>query len=172
LTARTHGDGELRPPEGVRLLAGAARPARLAIVASRYHSEVVQALLEGAVAEAVRRGVAADAIELVPVPGAFEVGLAAREAAASGRYDAVAVLACVIRGDTPHFDYVCSEAARGVLLASLETRVPIGFGVLTCETPEQAWARAGGGDGNKGAEAAAAALELASTLEALREPQT
>jgi 6,7-dimethyl-8-ribityllumazine synthase len=80
----------------------------------------------------------------------------------------VVVLGCVLRGDTPHFDYVCSEAARGTLLASLETRVPIGFGVLTCDTAEQAWARAGGVAGNKGAEAAAAALELAATLAALR----
>ncbi len=135
----------------------------MAVVASRYHSEVIQALLDGA-CDVVRAALGEGRVDVVPVPGAFELGLACQAAAESGRYVAVVALGCVIRGDTPHFDYVCSEAARGVTLAALETGVPVGFGVVTVENAEQAWERAGGAAGNKGAEAADAALQLARTL--------
>jgi 6,7-dimethyl-8-ribityllumazine synthase len=135
----------------------------VAVVASRYHSEVIQALLDGACG-VVRAALGEGRVDVVPVPGAFELGLACQATARSGRYVAVVALGCVIRGDTPHFDYVCSEAARGVTLAALETGIPVGFGVVTVENAEQAWERAGGAAGNKGAEAADAALQLAGTL--------
>jgi 6,7-dimethyl-8-ribityllumazine synthase len=171
-TGATHGDGTLTAPHGAGLIPATTLPAgtRVAVVASRYHSLVLQTLLDGAVAEARSRGVGDEAIDVIPVPGAFELPLAARAAAASGRYAAVVALGCVIRGDTPHFDYVCSEAARGILLASLETGVPIGFGVITVDNAAQAWERAGGAAGNKGAEAAGAALELAGVLATVAQP--
>jgi 6,7-dimethyl-8-ribityllumazine synthase len=101
-------------------------------------------------------------------PGAFELGILSLEAARSGRYAGVAALGCVIRGDTTHYDYVCSECARGVLRAGLETGVPVAFGVLTTETPEQAFARAGGTAGNKGFDAVETALDTAAALAAVR----
>jgi 6,7-dimethyl-8-ribityllumazine synthase len=168
VTSATHGDGILRAPDGAVLEADGSLPpdARVAVVASRYHSEVIQALLDGA-CEVVRRELGEGRVDVIPVPGAFEVGLASKAAAQSGRYVAVVALGCVIRGDTTHYDYVCSEAARGVLLAGLETGVPVGFGVITVENADQAWERAGGAAGNKGAEAAEAALALARTLAGL-----
>jgi 6,7-dimethyl-8-ribityllumazine synthase len=170
VTSATHGDGTLRPPAGAAILEDGqlAADARVAVVASRYHSEVVQKLLDGACA-AVAEELGEGRVDVIPVPGAFELGLAARAAAESGRYVAVAALGCVIRGDTPHFDYVCSEAARGITLAALETGVPVGFGVITVENADQAWERAGGAAGNKGAEAAQAALQLARTLAGVAE---
>ena len=169
MTAATHGDGTLRASHGATLIEEGALPrdARLAVVASRYHSAIVQALLDGA-CEVGARELGEGRVDVLPVPGSFELGLAARAAAASGRYAAVVALGCVIRGDTPHFDYVCAEAARGITLAWLETGVPIGFGVITVENAEQAWERAGGSAGNKGAEAASAALQLARTLAGLQ----
>jgi 6,7-dimethyl-8-ribityllumazine synthase len=170
VTSATHGDGTLLAPAGSSLVADAELPsgARVAIIASRYHSEVIQQLLNGAL-EAVRdAGLEPAAADVIPAAGAFELGLLAREAAQSGRYVAIAALGCVIRGGTPHFDYVCSETARAMTLAALDTGVPVGFGLLTCDTPEQAWERAGGADGNKGAEAMAAALASARTLRAIR----
>ena len=104
----------------------------------------------------------------MPVPGAFELPLAATALAKSRRYSCVLAIGCVIRGETPHFDYVSSEAASGVQLAALETGVPVSFGVLTCDTLEQAEARAGGRHGNKGVEAARSALELVESLAQLR----
>jgi 6,7-dimethyl-8-ribityllumazine synthase len=139
---------------------------RVALVAAEYHTDIVQALVDGAAAECLARGVAEGDIVLVPVPGAFEIGLAARRAAERG-FDAVVALGCIIRGDTPHFEYVCNEAARGVAQAASDTGVPVAFGVLTVETKDQARSRVGGADGHKGHEAAAAALDLLAALRAL-----
>ena len=170
MTSATHGDGTLIAPAGSSLIADAELPAatRVAIVASRYHSEVIQQLLNGALEAVQDAGLEPGNADVVPAAGAFELGLLARAAAASGRYVAVAALGCVIRGSTPHFEYVCSEASRAMTLAALDTGIPVGFGLITCDTPEQAWERAGGADGNKGAEAMSAALASARTLSALR----
>ena len=170
MTSATHGDGTLVAPAGSSLVADADLPsdARVAIVASRYHSEVIQQLLNGALEAVLEAGLDTARTDVIPAAGAFELGLLAREAAGSGRYVAVAALGCVIRGGTPHFEYVCSEASRAITLAALDTGIPVGFGLITCDTPEQAWERAGGADGNKGAEAMAAALASARTLAALR----
>jgi 6,7-dimethyl-8-ribityllumazine synthase len=171
VTSATHGDGTLRAPAGSSLVADAALPpdSRVAIVASRYHSEVIQQLLNGALEAVQEAGLDPENADVVPAAGAFELGLLARAAAESGRYVAVAALGCVIRGSTPHFEYICSEASRAMTLAALDTGIPVGFGLITCDTPEQAWERAGGADGNKGAEAMAAALASARTLSALRD---
>ena len=160
--------GRIEAPAGARRVdpAPLAADTRVAIVAAEYHTDIVQALVDGAVAECVERGVAASSIDVVPVPGAFEVGLAAQRCAESG-YDAVIVHACVIRGGTPHFDYVCDAALQGSLEASIGTGVPVAFGVLTVETHQQALDRIGGSEGHKGREAAAAALGLLGTLRAL-----
>ena len=170
MTSATHGDGTLVAPAGSSLVADADLPAdaRVAIVASRYHSAVIQELLNGALDAVREAGLEPENTDVIPAAGAFELGLLAREAAQSGHYVAVAALGCVIRGATPHFEYVCSEAARAMTLAALDTGVPVGFGLITCDTPEQAWERAGGADGNKGAEAMAAALASARTLATLR----
>jgi 6,7-dimethyl-8-ribityllumazine synthase len=170
VTSATHGDGTLRAPAGSSLVADAALPpdSRVAIIASRYHSEVIQQLLNGALEAVQDAGLEAGNADVVPAAGAFELGLLARAAAASGRYVAVAALGCVIRGSTPHFEYVCSEASRAMTLAALDTGIPVGFGLITCDTTEQAWERAGGAHGNKGAEAMAAALASARTLSSLR----
>jgi 6,7-dimethyl-8-ribityllumazine synthase len=138
----------------------------VAVVASRFNAGIVQQLLDGAVEHLRDAGVPSDRVTVVLVPGAFELPLACRHLA--GEHEAVIALGCVIRGETPHFDYVCAEAARGISEVSLDTGVPVAFGVVTANTPEQAEARAGGDHGNKGAEAAAAALEMASLLRALR----
>jgi 6,7-dimethyl-8-ribityllumazine synthase len=169
LSVETHGDGTLSSP-GARVLGAAALPrgARVAVVVSRYHSLVTQRLLDGALEAARARGAEVD---VIASPGAFELGILALEAARSGRYAAVAALGCVIRGETSHYDYVCSESARGVLRAGLETGVPVSFGVLTCETAEQAFARAGGTAGNKGFDAVEAALDTAAALDAIRAPE-
>ncbi len=139
---------------------------RVAIVAAEYHLDIVQPLVDGAVAECLRLGVPEGSIAVVPVPGAFEVGLGAQRCADAG-YEAVIALACVIRGDTPHFDYVCAEAARGVADAAMSTGTPVAFGVLTCETHQQAVDRIGGAAGHKGVEAAQAAIGMLRTLRAL-----
>jgi 6,7-dimethyl-8-ribityllumazine synthase len=140
---------------------------RVAIVASRYHTGVVQKLVDGAFDELLSAGLTADRVTLCVVPGAYELPMAARKFA-THRFAAVICLGCVIRGETPHFDYVCSEAARGCTLVALETGVPVAFGVITADTMDQATARAGGAAGNKGAESAAAALELAGMLKGIR----
>ena len=136
--------------------------ARVSIVAARFNDAVVARLLEGALDTLARHGLGRDDTLLVRVPGAFELPLAARWIARSAGTDAVIALGAVIRGDTPHFDYVCAEAARGIQAASAETGIPVIFGVLTCDDRTQADARAGGGHGNKGSEAALAALEMVS----------
>jgi 6,7-dimethyl-8-ribityllumazine synthase len=144
-----------------------ARGQRVAIVAARFNDFIVASLLKGATAAwAARGGVAAD-LAVIRVPGAFELPLAAKRLGASGRYDAVVALGCVIRGDTPHFEYVAGECARGLQQASLETGVPVAFGVLTVETVDQALERAATNAGNKGGEAMESALEMASLLKRL-----
>ena len=144
-----------------------ARDRRVAVVASRFNDLIVAALVKGASATWLERGGAADDLSVVRVPGAFELPLAAAKLAGSGRYDALVALGCVIRGDTPHFEYVAGECARGLQRAALDTGVPIAFGVLTVDTLEQARERAAPGAGNKGAEAMDAALEMAALLKRL-----
>jgi len=140
---------------------------RVAVVVSRYNEIVTQKLLAGARSRLAERGVDDAAIDVVWVPGAFELPLAAAAAAVSGRYRAIVALGCVIRGETAHFEYVAGEAARGLQTVALTYRIPIGFGVLTTETFEQAVDRAGGEAGNKGYEAADAALRMVEALAAL-----
>ena len=148
---------------GARLLEGQleARGRKVAVVAARFNDFIVASLLKGAQAAWVRHGGALEDLLVVRVPGAFELPVTARKLAASGRYDAVVALGCVIRGGTPHFEYVAGECAGGLQRAALETLVPIIFGVLTVETVEQAIERAATGEGNKGGEAMEAALEMA-----------
>jgi len=141
-----------------------ARGRRVAIVAARFNDFIVASLVKGATAAWLEHGGPAEDLLIARVPGAFELPVAARRLALSGRYDAVVALGCVIRGDTPHFEYVAGECARGLQLASLESGVPIIFGVLTVETVEQALERAATGAGNKGGESMAAALEMASLM--------
>jgi 6,7-dimethyl-8-ribityllumazine synthase len=161
------GPGTLTIPDGCHAIEGRISDQDVAVVASRYNSEVVQRLLDGAVARLVERGVTADRITVVLVPGAWELPLACRRLAEAGSHQAVVALGCVIRGGTPHFEYVCTEASRGVIQAALDTGVPVSFGLLTCDTWEQALDRAGGTAGNKGADAADAALEMAGLLRGL-----
>ena len=141
-----------------------ARGRAVAIVAARFNDLIVASLLKGARGCWQERGGDPDALPVVRVPGAFELPVVARKLAGSGRYDAIVALGCVIRGDTPHFEYVAGECARGLQQASLETGVPVAFGVLTVETFEQALQRAATGAGNKGAEAMQCALEMAALM--------
>ena len=135
---------------------------RFAVVVSRFNSLITERLLAGAMDALQRSGAAKeDVVEVVYVPGAFELPLAAKKLASRGEYDALIAIGCVIRGETSHYDYVCSETARGVQLAQMDTGVPIMFCVLTCETQEQAMARAGGEHGNKGFDSGLAAVEMA-----------
>ena len=134
---------------------------RFAIVASRFNSLITERLLAGAMDALQRSGATTEQVEVVYVPGAFELPLAAKKLATRGEYDALVAIGCVIRGETSHYDYVCSETARGVQLAQMDTGVPIIFCVLTCETQDQAMARAGGEHGNKGFDSGLAAVEMA-----------
>jgi len=136
---------------------------RIAVVVSKYHDFVTDRLQAGALAALAAAGVASDSITVVRVPGAFEVPMAARHAAESGDFDAVICLGCLIRGATPHFDYIASAVAQGLMAAAGETGVPMSFGVLTTNSMEEAIERAGAGTANKGWEAAVAGLEMAST---------
>jgi 6,7-dimethyl-8-ribityllumazine synthase len=140
---------------------------RFAVVASRFNESIVQRLAEGAVDALVRHGVRFADVDVIWVPGAWELPLAARRLLASERYHALVAVGAVIRGETPHFDYVAGEASRGLADASAEYDVPIGFGVLTCDDMAQAEARAGGEHGNKGWDAALAALEMAELFDRL-----
>jgi 6,7-dimethyl-8-ribityllumazine synthase len=139
-------------------------PQRFAIVVSRFNDHVTEGLLAGARAALAEAGVADDATDLVRVPGAFEIPLTARRLAATGRYAAVVCLGCLIKGETLHFEYIAEAVSHGIAQASADTGVPMGFGVLTTLTDEQAVARAGDGPENKGREAAAAAAEMVSVL--------
>ena len=163
--AAEHAAGEFAVPEGYGVLEGAPAGGRRAvgIVVSRFNGAVTTKLLEGALAELDEAGVAKDAITVMPVPGAFELPIAAMALAKTRRYACIVALGCVIRGDTPHFDFVAGEAASGLQLAALETGVPVSFGVLTLETADQADARL-----DKGAEAVRTGLEMADVFAQLR----
>jgi 6,7-dimethyl-8-ribityllumazine synthase len=138
---------------------GAGR--RCAVIASRFNESITQRLVHGALDALTRHGVAYDNADVIWVPGAWELPGMARHVAATERYDALVAVGAVIRGETPHFEYVAGEAARGLANAIAEFDIPIGFGVLTCDTLAQAEERAGGAHGNKGWDAAVAALEMA-----------
>jgi len=138
---------------------------RFGIIVSRFNSFISEKLLSGAVDALVRSGAADDAIDVIKVPGAFEIPLVAKKIAAQKKYHAVICLGAVIRGATPHFDYVSAEVSKGVAAASMETGVPIIFGVLTTDTIEQAIERAGTKAGNKGFDSAIAAIEMANLFE-------
>ena len=166
LTAEAeHAEGELYVPDDVNLIEGSADGARrgVAIVAARFNGEITNKLLASAFDELDAAGVRREAITVMPVPGAFELPLAAMALAKTRRYACVVALGCVVRGETPHFEYIASEAASGLQLAALETGVPVAFGVLTVENVEQAEARI-----EKGAEAVRTALEMADAFSQLR----
>ena len=160
-----HAPGEFAIPPGYSVLEGAANGARRAVgvVVSRFNGDVTSRLLTSALDELEAAGVASDAITVMPVPGAFELPIGAMALAKTRRYACIVALGCVIRGDTPHFDYVAAEAASGLQLAALETGVPVSFGVLTLERADQADARV-----DKGAEAVRTALEMADLFAHLR----
>ena len=160
-----HAAGELIIPVGYSTIEGfpTGGGRSVAIAVSRFNGEITNGLLESALSELGRLGVGGDAITIMPVPGAFELPLAAMALSKSRRYSCVVALGCVIKGETPHFEYVASEAASGVLLAGLETGVPVAFGVLTVDTIEQAQARL-----DKGADAVRSALEMADAFGRLR----
>ena len=160
-----HAPGEFAIPPGYSVLEGAANGSRRAVgvVVSRFNGDVTSRLLANALDELEAAGVASDAITVMPVPGAFELPIGAMALAKTRRYACIVALGCVIRGDTPHFDYVAAEAASGLQLAALETGVPVSFGVLTLERADQADARV-----DKGAEAVRTALEMADLFAHLR----
>ena len=138
--------------------------ASLCIVAARFNADIVEELVAGARRALQDNGVAESAIEILHVPGAFEVPLAAQRAARSGRFDGIIALAAIVRGGTPHFDYVSAESIGGLNRVALECDIPIGNGILTVDTMQQAVDRAGGSEGHKGEEAALAAVEMVSML--------
>ena len=146
---------------------GRAAGFRFALVVSKYNDFVTDRLQAGAMATLAAGAAASDDITIVRVPGAFEIPLAAQHAAESGRFDAIICLGCLIRGETPHFEYISSAVAHGLTTAASATGVPIAFGVLTTNSVEEALARAADGPGNKGREAAAAAIEMAEVVAAL-----
>lgn len=160
-----HIEGELRIPAGYQMIEGLPLGGgrSVAVAVSRFNGEITSGLLASALAELERLGVQMESVTIMPVPGAFELPLAAMALSKSRRYNCVIALGCVIRGETPHFEYVAGEAASGVLLAGLETGVPVAFGVLTVDTVEQAEARL-----EKGAAAARSALEMADAFGRLR----
>jgi len=142
---------------------------KFAIVVGRFNSFITERLLAGAIDALTRTGADAAQIDTIKVPGSWEIPLVAAELARQHRYDAVICLGAVIRGETPHFDYVAGEAAKGIAHASAETGVPVAFGVLTTNTLEQAIDRAGGKGGNKGFDAAMTAIEMANLMRTLRQ---
>ncbi len=143
--------------------------ARAVVVVSRYNEAVTRKLLDGALATLAERDWPGERVDVVWVPGAFETPLAVDRALATGRYRLAVALGAVIRGETAHFDYIAGAAAQGIREVALRFGIPVGFGVLTCDTLAQAQARAGGAAGNKGAEAAASAVEMVRVLDALAE---
>ena len=157
------------PNEQPKMIEGEllARDLRFVVVAARFNDFVVESLLRGALDALKRHGAAEKQIEIVRVPGAFDIPLVARKLALSRRFDAVIALGAVVRGQTAHFDYVAGECASGLSRIALESGVPVAFGVLTTDTMEQAVDRAGGKAGNKGADAALAAIEMANLLRRL-----
>ena len=157
------------PTDQPRVIEGdlSVRDVRIACVAARFNDFVVEALVRGALDTLKRHGLPEKQIEIVRVPGSFEIPLVLKKLAMSRRYDALIALGAVIRGDTPHFDYVAGECASGIGRVALESGVPIAFGVLTTDTVEQAMDRAGGKAGNKGADAALTAIEMVNLLRRL-----
>ena len=141
---------------------------RFGIVVSRFNSFITERLLQAAVDALERSGTQSQAVDVMHVPGSFELPLAAKKMAATGRYDALIAIGCILRGETAHYDYVCSETARGLQLAQMDTGVPVMFCVLTCDTLEQAIDRAGLKGGNKGFEAGLGAIEMAQLSRKLR----
>jgi 6,7-dimethyl-8-ribityllumazine synthase len=141
---------------------------RFAVVVSRFNSFITERLLQGAVDALERSGAANENVAVVHVPGSFELPLTAKKLAETGRYDAIISIGCILRGETAHYDYVCSETARGLQLAQMDTGVPVMFCVLTCDTLEQAIDRAGLKGGNKGFEAGLGAVEMAHLSRTLR----
>ncbi len=164
-TPEQHAEGTLDLPDGVQVLEGSPDGDRrsIAVVVAKFNGEITSRLLASAFDELERAGVPQDAVTVVPVPGAFELPLAALALAKTRRYACIVALGCVIRGETPHFDFVAGEAASGLQLAAIETGVPVAFGVLTTDTVEQAEARA-----EKGAEAVRTGLEMADLFAQLR----
>jgi 6,7-dimethyl-8-ribityllumazine synthase len=160
-----HAEGELDIPDDINVIEGEPDGTRrgVAIVASRYNGEITNKLLASALEELAEAGVRREAITVMPVPGAFELPLAAMALAKTRRFACVVALGCVVRGETPHFEFIASEAASGLQLAALETGVPVAFGVLTVDVVEQAEARV-----SKGAEAVRTALEMADAFSQLR----
>lgn len=141
-----------------------AKGLKTAIVASRFNDFVTTKLIEGAVDCLSRHGAAEKEITVIRVPGSFELPLAAKKAASSGKYDAIICLGALIRGQTPHFDYIAAEVTKGIAQVSMDTSIPVTFGVITADTLEQAIDRAGAKSGNKGFEAALGAVEMADLL--------
>ncbi|HEY7603919.1 MAG TPA: 6,7-dimethyl-8-ribityllumazine synthase [Gaiellaceae bacterium] len=160
-----HAEGDLRIPDGISVLEGAPEGNRrtVAIVVSKFNGEITGRLLDSAMTALDDAGVSRDAVLVMPVPGAFELPIAAMALAKTRRYSCVIALGCVIRGETPHFDFVASEAASGLQLAGIETGVPVSFGLLTCDTAEQAEERV-----ERGGWAARTALEMADAFAQLR----
>jgi 6,7-dimethyl-8-ribityllumazine synthase len=148
-----------------------AESLRFGIVVSRFNSFITDRLLAAALDALERAGAQSKGVEVVHVPGSFELPLAAKKLAATGKYDALIAMGCILRGETAHYDYVCSETARGLQLAQIDSGLPIIFCVLTCDTLEQAIDRAGLKGGNKGFEAGLAAIEMAQLSRKLRAPE-
>ena len=142
---------------------------RFAVVVSRFNEEITEGLLRGALEFFAEHSIAADAVKIFRVPGAFEIPLAAKRLAETGDYDAIVCLGCLIKGDTMHFEYIADAASHGIAQAATSTGVPMAFGVLTTMTEDQAVERSGAGAGNKGREAAGAALEMAALFRQLEE---
>jgi 6,7-dimethyl-8-ribityllumazine synthase len=142
--------------------------ARVAVVAARFNTRIVDELLTGCRRLLGESGISGDRLDVHRVPGAFELPVTAKALAATGRYSAIICLGCVVRGDTPHFDYVAGETARGVMQVAIETGLPVIFGVLTTNTEQQSWDRAGGSHGHTGERAAEAALEMIAVLRRIR----
>jgi len=155
---------EFRPQEGSFTLGNV----RIAVIAARWNSDVTDGLRAGALRALEKNKVRGDAVENFAVPGAFELPLAAQRAARTGRFDAIIALGCVIRGDTPHFDYVCAETTRGIGEVGLRENIPVAFGLLTTDNLQQALDRAGENSENKGEEAALTALEMLQLFELMQ----
>lgn len=155
---------EYRPDEGSFNVGDV----RIAVIAARWNAEITDGLLDGAMRALGRHGISDQSLEVYRVPGAFELPLASQRAAKTGRFDAVIALGCVIRGDTPHFDYVCSETTRGVGEVALSENLPVAFGLLTTDTLQQAQERSGDNEENKGEEAALTILEMLSVFKQMK----
>ena len=145
-----------------------ARNMRFAVIISRFNDFIVNRLLGGTMDALVRHGAEESKVDVIKVPGAFEIPLAAKKAVQTGKYDAVICLGAVIRGATPHFDYVAAEVSKGIAMLGLETEMPITFGILTTENIEQAIERAGSKSGNKGWDAAVSAIEMVNLLKQMK----